>query len=154
MQSKKTLLVLVSVAGVIATGSFWAWSRAGTSTNDATPVSNAEPVTDPESGLSSNERQYLWEIENRAFQITYKVGPTFSAALGANDRTTLVDFFHPEFTGTVLDPESAEVFDRGFATFRYSRAADHVTRPVTSDPFIDWLLDELHLFAATPRVQL
>jgi FG-GAP-like repeat len=140
----------LSAAALIAAGTYWAWSEADTGTAAAVPNSSE----DAENGLTADERQYLWEIENRAFQITYKVGPAFSAALAADDRSAVADFLHPEFTGTVFDHQSAEVFERGFATFRYSRASNHGTRTVAGEPFADWLLEQVRWFAATPRIQL
>lgn len=157
----RVVLWLTGFAGaVLVTGGiYWARSETGrgvTSDLDS-PVlarSGSSPNPSVRTGLSSDERQYLWEIENKAFQISYKVGPALCEAVAQQDRAALATFLHAQFAGQVFDSDSVEVVQRDFAVFRYQRSAEHARRPATRDQFVDWLLDQARLFCTTPQVQL
>ncbi len=115
--------------------------------------SDSESAVKPQiaAKLSEVARKYIWDIEQRAFRISYKAGPRITAALAQSDRQALLEFFHADFHGSLPSQQTAESIDRGFAQFIYYNSGDV---PADREHFADWLLEQVREFRTTPRVQL
>lgn len=143
-QSRMLLLGAGLIAGatmlgiVGATGMFGLGGSLSPKDRSHTEVSGLEANGDSsQTGLSESARKYIWDIEQRAFQISYKGVPRLIAALTQRDREGLLEVFHAQFHGRIVSADSAERVAREFAEFSYFRAGD-----VSADreQFVDWLL--------------
>jgi hypothetical protein len=110
-----------------------------------------EPTT---LSMSQGGRKYLWDIENQAFQISYKAAPQFNQALARGDREAVEQFFADDFQGSVFAAGTAEIVRREFAEFSLQSSARHGTEAVDRVGFARWLLEQVQRFSQPPKVQL
>src|SRR5204863_7439403 len=65
------------------------------------PLQNQRP-TEERPSLAEADRQFLWETENVAFQLTYKFAPQLGATLRRADTAGLTAYFAANFEGRVF----------------------------------------------------
>jgi hypothetical protein len=122
---------------------------------DSRPVAVSETATARETPrLSDAARQYIWEIEEQAYRISYKAGPRLTKALQQRDRAAVAQFFQADFQGLVFAADSAETIDREFAQFTLQKRSTHQPRAVNREEFLDWLFQHVEPFGSNFKVQL
>jgi hypothetical protein len=110
----------------------------------ATPDA-ARAIPDQPKRLSEPARQLIWEIEGKAFQISYKANPRLAAAIVQRDRAALLSFFASEFTGQLCRDNQATVRCE-CVELRIERRSEQGGVECNREQFVEWLLrraDEL-----------
>src|SRR5262245_40766279 len=106
----RTVVLVTAVTGCasLAGGVYWKFGkRPGTEL--ARPAAAAKDAGVAAPGLSDAARAYIWNVEDKAFQTSYKAGPALTAALVKGDESSLREFLAPDFEGEIFAPDAAEV---------------------------------------------
>lgn len=102
--------------------------------------------------LSESERQFLWETENEAFQLSYKACPRLAEALVAADSAELTALFAESIDAVCPDLEGGDASRHGPVTVRTHSPKSG--RPVhkSRGELVAWLLAQRSRFRGTPYV--
>jgi len=109
------------------------------STVDASTVDASSSAAPEFEGLDEEKQAEIWDLEHNTFELEWKFGKSFTAALQQRDHQTLLQFFQDSFSGSV--PENApETIDKTW--WRQSRNHSEVS-PASGDQSADVLVTRL-----------
>lgn len=148
-----TLVALVGICGF----SYALWTRMHSETNELSDRSAADDSNSavPEfQGLDEETQKRIWDLEHHTFELEWKFGKSFTAALQRRDRGKLLQFFQDSFSGSV--PESVpETIDKTWWRQTRSRSvADPAPAELSADALATRLLSYLDDFAAINQIKL
>ncbi len=137
----------VAVVAGVKTGRIAWFSGAARNEHHAASV-GGEPKR-----LSETARKLIWEIEGKAFQISYKRNPPLTTAIVRRDRAAVLSFFAADFSGQLIGGDG-ETTLRDCVELRTDRRTEQNSVTCNREQFVDWLLQRADELPAALRAEL